>query len=348
VKLQLPGTTSGIPVAYVSPNADGNQDWLELPLTIKDEQRIIAGWLFKVEDRSSGKVMRTITEESNVPEHIDSFSSLKEGFGYSKHSVFVPDAVRWDGKDDEGNLVPEGTYIVSFHAWDDLGNTNIDYDSSMNVVVDRSPPTVNAWVMGDEQLYLGNDSLIFSPDGDNNRDTISFRTQGSIEDNWKYEILDGNGVAVRTIDQKGRSAPRDFVWDGTNDAGKRVPDGYYRFRLSSMDPAGNVGSKIIGAAADKSDWIVVDTSVRPSASRPTREPSARSKRGRQARSIFLLTSSLSTISSHGEKSSRTRTARPCGPLSATAAILQLPRWPSVDGMLRESPFPTDSTEPASR
>lgn len=260
VKLQLPATTSGIPVAYVSPNADGNQDWLELPLTIKDEQRIIAGWLFKVEDRSSGKVVRTITEESNVPEHIDSFSSLKEGFGYSKHSVFVPDAVRWDGKDDEGNLVPEGTYIVSFHAWDDLGNTNIDYDSSMNVVVDRSPPTVNAWVMGDEQLYLGNDSLIFSPDGDNNRDTISFRTQGSIEDNWKYEILDGNGVAVRTIDQKGRSAPRDFIWDGTNDTGKRVPDGYYRFRLSSMDPAGNVGSKIIGAAADKSDWIVVDTS----------------------------------------------------------------------------------------
>jgi hypothetical protein len=113
VKLQLPATTSGTPVAYVSPNADGRQDWLELPLTIKDEQRTIAGWLFKVEDRSSGKVVRTITEQSNVPESINSFSTMKEGFGYSKHNVIVPDAVRWDGKDDEGNLVPEGTYIVS-------------------------------------------------------------------------------------------------------------------------------------------------------------------------------------------------------------------------------------------
>ncbi len=263
VKLQLPATTSGTPVAYVSPNADGKQDWLELPLTVKNEQRTIAGWLFKIEDRSSGKVVRTISEQSDLPERIDSFSTLKEGFGYSKHNVFVPDAIRWDGKDDEGNLVPEGTYIASFYAWDDLGNKNIDYDSCMNVVVDRSPPTVNAWVMGDEQLFQGNDSLIFSPDGDNNKDTISFRTQGSIEDNWKYEILDENGVAVRTIVQKGRSAPRDFVWDGTNDLGKRVPDGRYRFRLSSVDPAGNVGSKTIGVAADKSDWIVVDTS-RPS------------------------------------------------------------------------------------
>ncbi len=282
VTLKLPATTSGTPVAYVSPNADGRQDWLELPLTIKDEQRTIAGWLFKVEDRSSGKVVRTITEQSNVPESINSFSTMKEGFGYSKHSVIVPDAVRWDGKDDEGNLVPEGTYIVSFHAWDDLGNTNIDYDSSMNVVVDRSPPTVNAWVMGDEQLFQGNDSLIFSPDGDNNKDTISFRTQGSIEDNWKYEILDGNGVAMRTIDQKGRSAPRDFVWDGTNDAGKRVPDGYYQFRLSSVDPAGNVGFKTIGAAADKSDWIVVDTShpaVRVAADKKAFSPGKEGKTG---------------------------------------------------------------------
>jgi flagellar hook assembly protein FlgD/outer membrane protein OmpA-like peptidoglycan-associated protein len=282
VALELPSTTSGTPVEYVSPNADGKQDWLELPLTIKDEQRTIAGWLFKIEDRSSGKVVRTITEQSDLPESINSFSTLKEGFGYSKHSVLVPDVLRWDGKDDQGNLVPEGTYIASFHAWDDLGNTNINYDSCMNVVVDRSPPTVNAWVMGDEQLFQGNDSLIFSPDGDNNKDIISFRTQGSIEDNWKYEILDAGGNAVRTMDLKGRSAPRDFVWDGTNDAGKRVPDGYYQFKLSSVDPAGNVGFKTIGVSADKSDWIVVDTSrpaVRVAADKKAFSPAKEGKTG---------------------------------------------------------------------
>lgn len=260
VALTLPATTSGTPIEYVSPNADGTQDWLELPLNIKDEQGTIAGWVFKIEDRSSGRVVRTISEQSELPEKINSLSTLKKGFGFSKHSVIVPDAIRWDGKDDQGNLVPEGTYIASFFAWDDLGNKNINYDSCMNVVVDRTPPTVNTWVTGDEQLFQGNDSMIFSPDGDNNKDTIAFRTQGSVEDNWKYEILDASGAAVRTMDLKGPTAPRDFVWDGTDDAGRRVPDGYYQFKLSSVDPAGNIGFKTIGVAADKSDWIVVDTS----------------------------------------------------------------------------------------
>ncbi len=259
VSLKLPPAQNHTPVAYISPNADGNQDGLELPLTIKDDQRTIAGWVFKIEDRSSGKVVRTITEQSSLPDHLNSFSAIKDGFDYVKKNVKVPDAIRWDGRDDKGNFVPAGTYIVSFHAWDDLGNTNADYDSCMNIVVDYTPPTVNAWVMGDEQLFQGNDSLIFSPDGDNNKDTIAFRTQGSVESAWKYEILDGTGKAVRTMDLRGPSAPRDFVWDGTDDAGKRVPDGLYQFKLSSTDAAGNMGSKIIGTAPDKSDWIVVDT-----------------------------------------------------------------------------------------
>lgn len=259
VTLKLPPAQNDTPVAYVSPNADGTQDWLELPLTIKDDQRTIAGWLFKIEDRSSGKVVRTISQKSSLPDKLNSFKAIKDGFGYVKQSVIVPDAIRWNGKDDEGNLVPEGTYIASFHAWDDLGNTNADYDSCMNVVVDRTPPSVNAWVMGDEQMFQGYDSLIFSPDGDNNKDTIAFRTQGSVESAWKYEILDAGGRAVRTLDLKGPTAPRDFVWDGTDDSGKRVPDGVYQFRLSSVDAAGNLGVKTIGTAPDKSDWIVVDT-----------------------------------------------------------------------------------------
>ncbi len=260
VKLELPPSVGGPPVAYISPNSDGKQDKLEIPLLVKDDQGIVAGWLFKVEDRSSGKVVRTITKYSDLPDRIDSFSSLKQGFGYVKKNVQVPDVLDWDGKDDEGNPVPEGTYIVSFHAWDDLGNTNANYDSCMNVVVDRTAPIVNAWVLSNEQPLQGFDIMIFSPDGDNSKDTISFRVQGSIEDNWKYEILNEGNVAVRTMEIKGRSAPRDFVWDGTDDRGKRVPDGYYRFKLSTMDPAGNTGYKIIGISDDKSDWIIVDTS----------------------------------------------------------------------------------------
>jgi len=106
VKLELPPSVEGPPVAYISPNSDGKQDKLEIPVSVKDEQGIVAGWLFKVEDRSSGKVVRTITEHSVLPDRIDSFSSLKQGFGYVKKNVQVPNILDWDGKDDEGNPVP--------------------------------------------------------------------------------------------------------------------------------------------------------------------------------------------------------------------------------------------------
>jgi len=260
VVIALPPSQGGPPAIYISPNGDHVQDSMALKLSVDDEQSTIAGWTFTIEDRSSGKIVRTITATSTPPEKLNSLKALRDGLLFTKKDVVLPDMLTWDGADDQGNPVPEGTYIVSFHAWDDRGNINVNYDSSVNVVVDRTPPVVNAWVLAPEQLMKGDDPMIFSPDGDNSKDTIAFRVQGSVEDNWKYEVLNGNGIAVRTVELKERSAPRDFIWDGTNDMGARVPDGSYQFRVSTRDAAGSEGSKVIGTAIDKSDWIVLDTS----------------------------------------------------------------------------------------
>ncbi|MEJ5184977.1 MAG: FlgD immunoglobulin-like domain containing protein, partial [Rectinemataceae bacterium] len=260
VKAVLPAPLHGI--YSFSPNADGSKDWLEIPITVRDTQGFVAGWEFRIEDPSRGDGKRVIysTGRQLIPDRIRSLGDLFRSLARVDKDVFIPDVLRWDGRDNNGTFVPEGTYLASFYAWDNAGNKNTDLDGCLKIVVDRQPPAANTWVAGTDETYVPTDSLILSPDGDGNKDVIAFRTQGSIENAWKYEIIDRSGKAVRTVEIKEQAAPRDFVWDGTDDQGKVVPDGRYRFRLSAADESGNIGSRVVGNSPDESDWIIVDTS----------------------------------------------------------------------------------------
>ena len=40
------------------------------------------------------------------------------------------------------------------------------------------------------------------------------------------------------------AAPANLEWDGTNDSGRVVPDGVYRYGISAVDKALNEGSRI--------------------------------------------------------------------------------------------------------
>jgi len=74
---------------------------------------------------------------------------------------------------------------------------------------------------------------------------------------WKTagcRLADAVGTVVRSIELNvnGRSGPKDFEWDGTNNDGRRVPDGMYTLKLSTMDEAGN-------KAASEVRNITIDT-----------------------------------------------------------------------------------------
>lgn len=242
IDAKLPVPYRGI--AYISPNGDGQQDTLEIPVSISDE-RYVAGWQLKIEDKSSGKVVKAIGESNGRVETLSGFPSLGKALLFSKNSVDVPASIVWDGRDDQGAIVPDGPYTVSLVAWDDNGNYNLDYQSCMTVVVDGKKPQASVKPL--------ESSMIFSPDGDGSKDTLSFRNTGSVENNWKIEIADSSGKVVRTQEYKERSAPRDFSWDGTTNAGTRVPDGPYVLRLVARDEAGNM---VEGEVKN----IIVDTS----------------------------------------------------------------------------------------
>ncbi|MHB9152758.1 MAG: FlgD immunoglobulin-like domain containing protein [Spirochaetales bacterium] len=219
---------------FISPNGDGVQDTLEIPVSISDE-RYVAGWKMTVEDKSSGKVLKTFGASNDRADSISGLIAAPgRAFLYTKKSVEVPSSLVWDGRDDQGNIVPDDSYTISIRAWDDNGNQNLDYLSCMTVVV------LNAKKPWGTVKSL-DPTMIFSPDGDRKKDVLSFRTNGEVENSWKVDIADAAGTLVRSIELNvnGRSGPKDFEWDGTNNEGKRVPDGMYTLKLSTQDEAGN-------------------------------------------------------------------------------------------------------------
>ena len=94
-------------------------------------------------------------------------------------------------------------------------------------LVDTVAPTVT----------LDTPYLLFSPDGDGNRDVLTIEQSTSTEDEWQAAIRDAAGEAVR--EYLWRGSAETVRWDGTDAAGNRVPDGVYTYEISATDRAGN-------------------------------------------------------------------------------------------------------------
>jgi flagellar basal-body rod modification protein FlgD len=60
-------------------------------------------------------------------------------------------------------------------------------------------------------------------------------------DDVKIEVLDSNGLAVRTVAASGddlKAGEHAFAWDGKNDAGAAQPEGTYKLRITAKDASG--------------------------------------------------------------------------------------------------------------
>lgn len=210
---------------YISPNNDGVQDDFVLPLQIKDE-RYIKGYKLEITD-AAGKPVKQIVNKDERPENV-SVKNVIDRLLYVKKGIQVPESLRWDGKSDTGAVVPDGEYSYTLECWDDNGNTG--KTPARKIVVDNQPPaaTVKA------------DYLVFSPNGDGNKDVLTIKQDGSQEIRWDGQVKDAKDNLVAEFSWEGKPAP--FEWNGKNKDGILVPDGVYSYTLSSRDKAGNSAS----------------------------------------------------------------------------------------------------------
>ncbi len=227
------------PPQYISPNYDGIQDELLISYEVTDE-RFISSYTWKVTD-SDGTPVRTYVNKDERPEN-ESVKNLWSRLISPKVGTSMPDQFRWDGVSDTGSVAVDGSYNVYLEFSDD--NDNSAVAGPYPVVVDTVAPELSL------EVPEGLD-LIFSPDGDGYKDSLSIEQSGSVEQLWEASFSGSSDTVVRGW-AWAETAPESFEWDGKNDSGEIVNDGVYRYFISSTDRAGNSSSAAI-------EGIIVDT-----------------------------------------------------------------------------------------
>jgi len=192
--------TLDIDLRSFSPNADGKKDLLRFypKLTRRED---VEEWQLEVVDEE-GEPGRTMNGKG-VP----------------------PGMIVFDGKNAQGQRLPDGFYLGVLNVL--YGNGDNPRAASPQFQIDTAMP----------RAALSAPYLLFSPDGDGRKDTLTIRQTTSVEKLWTAEVVSAANQVVKKASWQGTKL--EFIWDGTDDSGKKAPDGTYTYRISSTDEADN-------------------------------------------------------------------------------------------------------------
>lgn len=135
----------------------------------------------------------------------------------------------WDGRDEEGRLVPEGKYRPRV----DLGHADRTIVLPNPIRVDTTRPRI---------LELEVRPRVFSPDGDARSDRIRVRYRFS-ERARPVLFVDAKRRVIGRYSRPGG----EIEWYGRV-GGRALPPGRYRIALEAVDAAGNVSRRADGGA----------------------------------------------------------------------------------------------------
>ena len=129
----------------------------------------------------------------------------------------------WDGRDDNGSVVGEGSYRPRIH----LERERRTIVLPNPIKVDVEPPTI-------ELVSLR--PRVFSPDGDRRRDSVTLRYRVD-EPASVLLYVDGK----QRVRKRGQRTEGRVQWFGMTEEGP-VPEGVYQLSLLARDTAGNLGA----------------------------------------------------------------------------------------------------------
>ena len=147
------------------------------------------------------------------------------------------ETLTWNGRDQNGALVPDGQYVYRLQGSDDAGN---------QVLVTTEPFRVST--INPENLRLSASDTVFSPNNDGVKDTVlfhlDFRGSGDVE-NFEFVLLDERSAPVYR-EEGNETAQRTIEWNGTDGTGGRVAEGLYNARLTAHYRSGDQLSRTAG------------------------------------------------------------------------------------------------------
>ncbi len=150
-----------------------------------------------------------------------------------KGSMSTSDSYAWDGSTDYGARAPDGDYQVALNVR--FSDDEVFSSLSPAIMLDTKAPRISVEAS----------PILFSPNGDGNKDTVVIAQNSSIGDDWTGLIRNASSAIVRSWSWK--SEAKNFTWDGRDSAGSIVEDGVYSYEVKAADIAGNTSSANIPA-----------------------------------------------------------------------------------------------------
>ncbi|MED4876356.1 S8 family serine peptidase [Anoxybacillus geothermalis] len=149
-------------------------------------------------------------------------------------------SISWDGKQDNGAFVGQGTYTVVVQVSN--GRESVIRMKQIKVVDNVVPA-----------IQLSTSTVSFSPKA---KGKVSIPFTLNKKAKVTAQVYDSNNKLVKTIanNQSFSGGTSAFVWDGKNMSGKLMPDGTYRLKVSAVDDQKR-------KSAVRSQSVVIDTKV---------------------------------------------------------------------------------------
>jgi gliding motility-associated-like protein len=217
---------------YLSPNSDGRQDNWDEAIAVSDESAIS---LMSIRLLQDGREQFVQSYELEPVREETIYGIVREVL-QGVQTVSIPESILISGKNNDGAVLADGRYSLEISAVDILGNTTVINPSE--IVIDTAAPEISIAEMSVEDK-------IFSPNNDGNKDFIRFPQVGSQEVTWELRIFDAQGNLRWSRDLEDY-APESLDWNGHDNNDQRLPDGVYRYQISSRDLAGNENSAEVG------------------------------------------------------------------------------------------------------
>ncbi len=138
-------------------------------------------------------------------------------------------SVTWDGRDDQGQVLPDGRYIVNIRA--NAGRRS--WNSNRPIYIDTSPPELSDLTVRSAIAFGSRGACQVSVTA---ADPGTLALSATAPDSPKV-------LAQRDEAQVSRGQTVRWSWDGTR-RGRRVPPGLYVIRATTTDRLRNVGRTI--------------------------------------------------------------------------------------------------------
>jgi flagellar hook assembly protein FlgD/outer membrane protein OmpA-like peptidoglycan-associated protein len=136
----------------------------------------------------------------------------------------IPKELKWDGKDHDGNVLPDGNYFYQLSNTDLAGNTFKSPKQKITLFTAKSEFNIT---LANKVISPNNDGILDSQEITFN---ITEDSDNYITD-YLIEIKDNNESIVYS-EQKRDTVPVNYTWDGMNGEKKAVEDGDYKVFLT--------------------------------------------------------------------------------------------------------------------